>query len=213
MKRIFPDSLWQTAVISISGLCGPNVRSLQFSRHVAPYIRHFPSHFSDSKLLVTPVVRTNTALYCWIHPVANLGQIHLKNFKWMPQAMKPVGLHISIFPFTYCLIYVQPCGLVVRVSDYQSWGPGFDSRFYDWNFSLQGKIPVVTIVPIVSRFRLKAPPDISSSCISPLTSSGQRSRASWASQPQKSATLSPQPGGKPRKFIRTCGGIWGRGES
>ena len=25
-------------------------------------------------------------------------------------------------------------------------------------------------------------------------------------QPQKSATLSPQPGGKPRKFIRTCGG-------
>ena len=79
-----------------------------------------------------------------------------------------------------------------------------------WEFSLQGKIPVVTIVWVVSRFRLKAPPGISSSCISPLTSSGQRSCASWASQPQKSATLSPQPGGKPRKFIRTCGGI-GRG--
>ena len=59
----------------------------------------------------------------------------------------------------------------------------------------------------VSRFRLKAPPGISSSGISPLTSSGQCSRASWASQPQKSATLSPQPEGKPRKFIRTCGGI------
>ena len=59
----------------------------------------------------------------------------------------------------------------------------------------------------VSRFRLKSPPGISSSCISPLTSSGQRSRASWTSQPQKSATLSPQPGGKPRKFVRTCGGI------
>ena len=55
-----------------------------------------------------------------------------------------------------------------------------------------------------------APPGISSSCISLLTSSGQRSRASWASQPQKSDTLSPQPGGKPRKFIRTCGGIAGR---
>ena len=66
------------------------------------------------------------------------------------------------------------------------------------------------MVWVVSRFRLKASPGISSSCISPLTSSGQRSRASWASQPQKSATLSPQPGGKPRKFIRTCSGIGGR---
>ena len=64
---------------------------------------------------------------------------------------------------------------------------------------------------VVSRFRLKAPPGISYSCISPLTSSGQRSRSSWASQPQTSATLSPQPGGKPRKFIRTCGGIGGGG--
>ena len=66
---------------------------------------------------------------------------------------------------------------------------------------------MVTMVWVVSRFRLKAPPGISSSCISPLTSSGQRSRASRASQPQKSATLSPQPGGKTRKFVRTCGGI------
>ena len=69
---------------------------------------------------------------------------------------------------------------------------------------------MVTMVCVVSRFRLKAPPVISSSCISPFTSSGQRSCASWSSQPQKSATLSPQPGGKPRKFIRTCGGIGGR---
>ena len=75
----------------------------------------------------------------------------------------------------------QPRGLMVRVSDYKSWGPGFDSRFYHGNFSLQGKIPMVTMVWLVSRIRLKAPPVISSSCISPLTSSGQRSRASWAS--------------------------------
>ena len=68
---------------------------------------------------------------------------------------------------------------------------------------------MVTMVWVVSRFGLKAPPGISSSCISPLTSSGQRSRASWASQPQKSATLSLQPGGKPRKFVRTCGGAGG----
>ena len=64
---------------------------------------------------------------------------------------------------------------------------------------------------VVSGFRLKASPGISSSCISPLTSSVQCSRASWASQTQKSATLSPQPGGKPRKFVRTCGGIGGGG--
>ena len=115
-------------------------------------------------------------------------------------------LQVSIF-----LIWDQPRGLVIRVSDYKSWGPEFDFRFYHGNFSLQGKIPVVTMVWVVSRFRLKAPPGISSSCISPLTSSGQRSRTSWASQTQKSATLSPQPGGKPRKFIRTCGGIGGEG--
>ena len=64
--------------------------------------------------------------------------------------------------------------------------------------STMGKIPVVNMVWVVSRFSLKASPGISSSCISALASSGQRSRASWASQPQKSATLSPQPGGKPR---------------
>ena len=67
------------------------------------------------------------------------------------------------------------------------------------------------MVWVVSRGRLEVPPGISSYYISPLTSSGQRSRASWASQPQKSATLSPQPGGKPRKFIRTFGGTGGKG--
>ena len=77
-------------------------------------------------------------------------------------------------------------------------------------FPCRERFPVVTMVWVVSRFRLKAPPCISSSCLSPLTSSGQRRRASRASQPQKSATLSPQPGGKPGKFIRTCGGIWER---
>ena len=63
------------------------------------------------------------------------------------------------------------------------------------------------MVWVVSRFRLKAPPGTSSPYISPLTSSGQRNCASWASQPQKSVTLPPQPGGGPRKFVWTCGGI------
>jgi hypothetical protein len=43
-------------------------------------------------------------------------------------------------------------------------------------------------------FRFKVPPGTSSSYISPSTSSGQRNRASRASQPQKSVTLRPQPG-------------------
>jgi hypothetical protein len=40
-----------------------------------------------------------------------------------------------------------------------------------------------------------------------LTSSGQRNCASWSSQPQKSVTLLPCPGGKTTKSIRTRGGI------
>jgi len=45
--------------------------------------------------------------------------------------------------------------------------------------------------------------------ISPLTSTGQRNCASWASQTQKSVTLLPCPGGKTTKSTRTCGGIGG----
>jgi hypothetical protein len=70
---------------------------------------------------------------------------------------------------------------------------------------------VVTMVWVVSKFRLQAPPGISPPDISPFTPSGQRNCASWASQPQKSVTLSPQPGGKTARFIRTCGGIGGGG--
>jgi hypothetical protein len=54
---------------------------------------------------------------------------------------------------------------------------------------------MVTMVWVVSRSRLKVPPGTSCPCISPLTPSGQRNCASWASQPQKSVTLLPQPGG------------------
>jgi len=53
----------------------------------------------------------------------------------------------------------------------------------------------VTMVWVVGRSRLKAPSGTSSPYISPLTPSGQRNCASWASHPQKSVTLPPQPGG------------------
>jgi len=55
-------------------------------------------------------------------------------------------------------------------------------------------------------FRFKGPPGTNPP-ISPLTSLGQRNRASWASHPQKSVTLLPCPGGKTMKSTRTCGGI------
>ena len=45
---------------------------------------------------------------------------------------------------------------------------------------------------------------------SPLTSSGQRNRASWASQPQKSVTLLSCLGGKATKSTRTCGALGGK---
>jgi len=63
------------------------------------------------------------------------------------------------------------------------------------------------MVWVVSRFRLKRPSwYLIFIHISPLTSLGQRSRPSWASQPQKLATLSPQPEGKTTEFVRTgCG--------
>ena len=70
---------------------------------------------------------------------------------------------------------------------------------------------MVTMVWVVIRFRLKGPSwYLIFIYISPLTSLGQRSRAPWAPQPQKSATLSPQPGGKTTKFVRTGGGIGGK---
>jgi hypothetical protein len=47
---------------------------------------------------------------------------------------------------SYIVYEDQPRGLIVRVSDYWSWGPGFDSRFCHGDFSLKGKIPLATMV-------------------------------------------------------------------
>ena len=49
----------------------------------------------------------------------------------------------------------QPRGLVVRASGYKSRGPGFDSRLYHGDFPCCGRIPVVTMVWVVSRIRFK----------------------------------------------------------
>jgi hypothetical protein len=80
----------------------------------------------------------------------------------------------------------QPRGLVVTDSDYWSWGPGFDFRVYHGDFSLKGKIPMVTTVWIVQYNLGLSPLPALHIHISPSTSSGQRNCASWASQSQTS---------------------------
>jgi hypothetical protein len=55
-----------------------------------------------------------------------------------------VNLWMLMFAVTV-LLNDQPRGLVVRVSVYWSWSPGFDYRFCHGDFSLKGKIPMVTI--------------------------------------------------------------------
>ena len=49
----------------------------------------------------------------------------------------------------------QPRGLVVRASGYQSRGPGFDSCLYHGNFLCGERIPVVTMIWVVSKKRGK----------------------------------------------------------
>jgi hypothetical protein len=63
-------------------------------------------------------------------------------------SLQAVSVHIiSLSIFTTD----QPHGRVVRVSDYWSWGPRFNSRFYHGDFSLKRKIPMVTMVWVVQQ--------------------------------------------------------------
>ena len=57
-------------------------------------------------------------------------------------------------------------------------------------------------------FRFKAPPGTTSSSITTHTSLGQRNCASWASQPQKSVTLLPCPGGRTTKSTKDMWWHW-----
>ena len=60
----------------------------------------------------------------------------------------------------------------------------------------------------VSKIRVKAPPGTTSSSITTHTSSGQRNCASWASQPQKSVTRLPCPGGRTTKSTKDMWWHW-----
>ena len=63
-------------------------------------------------------------------------------------------------------VHDQLRGLVVRVSGYKSRGPGFDSRLYHGNFPCGGRIPVVTMVWVVSRIRFQVETSLTRSHIS-----------------------------------------------
>src|SRR5215510_15747025 len=70
---------------------------------------------------------------------------------------------------------------------------------------------MVTMVWIVLRYLGLRPLLVLHIHISPSTSSGQRNCASWASQPQKSVTLRPQPGGETTESLRDMWWHWGGG--
>jgi hypothetical protein len=73
-----------------------------------------------------------------------------------------------------------------------------------WGFFLEGEDSHGDhCLGSVVELRFKAPPGASYSYSSTL--SGKRNCASWASQPQKSVTLRPQPGGETTKSI---GDMW-----
>jgi hypothetical protein len=101
-----------------------------------------------------------------------------------------VTMYVIIFVF-----HTFPKGPASWSSDQSLWlliiRSGFDSRFYHGNFPLGGGSPWwpwFGYLVGLGLGRLRNPLAFHLH-ISPLTSSGRRNRASWASQPQKSVTL------------------------
>jgi hypothetical protein len=79
---------------------------------------------------------------------------------------------------------------------------------------LRVKISMVTMVWVVQSNLGLRPLLVVHIHVSPSTSSGQRNRASWAFQSQKSVTLQPQPGR--REITKSIRDMWwpgGRGEA
>ena len=75
----------------------------------------------------------------------------------------------SCLTSNHILLYIafdQPRGLVVRASGYKSQGPGFDSRLYHGDSPCGGRLPVVTMVCVVSRIRFKVETSLTRSHIS-----------------------------------------------
>ena len=97
----------------------------------------------------------------------------------------------------------------------------------DTNHEVPGSIPSSTVrifpegedprgdhgLGRLAEFRFKAPPGTTSSSITTHTPSGQRNCASWASQPQKSVTLLPCPGGRTTKSTKDMWWHWKKNSS
>jgi hypothetical protein len=110
-------------------------KSSQFTPHhyTSPHFTYLHSIPTWMPLLVT------TFLTLFLKASSTKQKKHYSTFKYNPQL------------WNIYLTHDQPRGLVVRVSDYRSWGHGFDSRFCHVNFSLKGKIPLAYMVWVVSR--------------------------------------------------------------
>ena len=114
-------------------------------------------------------------------------------------------IHIHIHKHIYMCVCVYMTSLVVL------WSESLTT-----NHEAPGSIPGSTVGIFLQgedthgvhdlgrlvEFRFKAPPGTTSSSITTHTTSGQRNCALWASQPQKSVTLLPCPGGRTTKSTK-----------
>jgi hypothetical protein len=103
-------------------------------------VSHSSVSFKSLRVLFTQ--QTNNEYNLWALPCLN----------FFPRRDMFVLLVLSypcVLGFYTIISSDQLRGLVVRVSDYWSSGPGFDSRLYHGDFSLKGKIPIVTRVWVV----------------------------------------------------------------
>jgi hypothetical protein len=99
------------------------------------------------KLRLFADCKTSVSIFTRGKKVNNL-YLHI-NYTWRYHCS--LELSPEAFLKWYTWTYNQPRGLVDTVSDYWSWGPGFDSQFCHGDFSLKGKIPLATLVWVVSR--------------------------------------------------------------
>ena len=163
----------------------PQVSPLEPCAHLSPpHTRHIPRP-SHSARFYHPQSINNTTLYFIYNKNSLLSRRHVPTF--IRSSSGPLrasrwpnkGQNMSLWQYTIFVLYKIKCCVI-------DWYVVFIC-YNTWWWAL---------------LTLRPP-------ISPLTSTGQRNRASWASQPQKSVTLLPCPGGKTTKSTRTCGGIGG----
>jgi hypothetical protein len=82
-------------------------------------------------------------IYFFLPPFSILPHFILSSISWSTSHSYCFQIHIqycfvnSIFFHSMYMSRDQPHGLVIRISDYWSWGPGFDSRFCNGDFSMK----------------------------------------------------------------------------